>query len=110
VFRDVDVLVHPTPNEGFGRVVAEAQVRGVPAVVAWEGGAREIVEEGTTGYSIRGGDEEAFASAVARLVADRELRARLGAAARARARGMFGHDAFGERLRSLYDEALDGLT
>jgi glycosyltransferase involved in cell wall biosynthesis len=46
-----DVLVHGAPLEAFGRVIAEAGMRGRPAIAPRGGGAGEIVIDGVTGIT-----------------------------------------------------------
>jgi glycosyltransferase involved in cell wall biosynthesis len=46
------VLLVPSRREGFGRVVIEAALRGVPAIVCRTGGLPETVSFGQTGYIV----------------------------------------------------------
>ena len=64
---------------------AEAMAHGRPVVASAVGGLLDLVEDGVTGLLVPPGDVAALRSALERLLADPELRARLGAAARARA-------------------------
>jgi glycosyltransferase involved in cell wall biosynthesis len=59
-----DVLVHGASIEGFGRVVAEAAVRGRPAIVPAAGATGEIVINGTTGVTYSPADRGALASRI----------------------------------------------
>ena len=72
--------------EGFGIVYAEAAWRGVPSLAGAEGGASDAVLDGKTGLVRRGDDAEAVPEALSTLLADDGLRARMGEAARRRAR------------------------
>ena len=58
-----------------------------------------------TGLIVPAGDDEALGRAIARLIADAPLRARLGAAGRARVEEEFTLGRLRERLRLLYEEA-----
>lgn len=78
----IDVVVSASEPEPFGLVVLEAMAAGLPVVAMDAGGPREIVDDGRTGFLVRG-DEELVA-ALARLAGDAALRGRLGAAARER--------------------------
>lgn len=71
--------------EGFGIAVLEAALCGKPAVVSDCGGLPEAVEDGVTGLVAREGDVEETAEALGRLLADVELRRKMGEAARRRA-------------------------
>ena len=86
-------------QEGFGIVFVEAAASGVPQVAGRSGGAHEAVADGETGYVIDDtSDVNAVAAAISRLVADDDLRARLGAASRQRAIDEFSYDVLARRL------------
>lgn len=71
--------------EPFGVVAVEAMAAGRPVVASAVGGLADIVVDGVTGLHVRPGDTGQLRNALERLVADRSLRERLGAAGRARA-------------------------
>jgi glycosyltransferase involved in cell wall biosynthesis len=77
------MLVHPAMIEGWGIVVAEAAIRGTPAIGFDVPGLRDSVIDGETGALVR--SEGQFASAWASLAIDRYTREAFGQAARARA-------------------------
>jgi glycosyltransferase involved in cell wall biosynthesis len=79
--------IHCQPNTGpepFGITFIEALYAGLPVVTTAIGGALEIVD-GSCGIMIELNDPAALAEALGRLIEDRELRTRLGAAGPARA-------------------------
>jgi glycosyltransferase involved in cell wall biosynthesis len=89
-FAGSDVVVVPSiPTRDFlepwGMVVNEAFHRGVPVIASTAVGAVAggLVAHERTGLVVPAGDASALAGALRRLHADSELRARLGAAARA---------------------------
>ena len=84
------VNVTASTAEGWGLSVTESGARGTPSVATAVGGLVEAIEDGRTGLLARDRDE--LSAAVRRLVEDRDLRERLGAAARERA-GAFSWDA-----------------
>jgi glycosyltransferase involved in cell wall biosynthesis len=96
------VVVAPSDREGFGLAAAEAMAFGRPVVAAAGGGLLELISDGETGLLVPPRDPEALRTAVERLLADPELRERLGQAARARARERFGWDAVIERTLEVY--------
>ena len=59
-----DILVAPARNEGFGRTLVEAMLCGTVVVASDEGGHREIVRHGETGYLVRPDDPDAFVRAI----------------------------------------------
>lgn len=79
-----DVLAVPSSYEGFGIVYLEGMAFGLPALAAADGGAREVVTHGATGYLVPPGDAAALAGHLRELAADRERLLALSLAARAR--------------------------
>jgi glycosyltransferase involved in cell wall biosynthesis len=77
------LLLHPALIEGWGIVVAEAAIRGTPAVAFDVPGLRDSVLQGQTGMLVQ--TEGQFASAWAALAIDHRRREQLGRAARTRA-------------------------
>ena len=75
------MLVLPSWPEGLGRVVIEAFSRGRGVVATAAGGIPDLVEDGREGLLIPKADEDALVAALLRVLRDRELAARLGAAA-----------------------------
>jgi glycosyltransferase involved in cell wall biosynthesis len=71
-----DVLAVPSRAEPFGLVTLEALARGVPVVATRSGGSREIVRDGREGLLVPPDNPPALATAVHRLLADHDLRAR----------------------------------
>jgi len=78
--------------EGFGIVFLEAAACGVPAVAGLSGGSHEAVADRETGFVVAPRDVGATRDAIIRLVGDRELRDRMGDAARRRAVAAFDND------------------
>jgi glycosyltransferase involved in cell wall biosynthesis len=106
LFERATVVVAPCEREGFGLAAAEAMSFGRPVVAASGGALLELVADGETGLLVPPRDAPALREAVQRLLADPELRARLGRAAHARARERFGWDAVIERTLAVYRDAL----
>ena len=50
ILPDLDLLVHPTAEEPFGRVICEAMAAGVPIVACAAAGPGTILEDGRTGF------------------------------------------------------------
>ncbi len=86
-------------QEGFGIVFVEAAASGVPQVAGESGGAAEAVVDGVTGFVVRSPhDPLAVTEALEALLADEQLRQKLGAAARERAVADFSYDVLTGRL------------
>jgi glycosyltransferase involved in cell wall biosynthesis len=71
-------------HEGLGTVLLDAMSFGIPIVATSAGGIPEIVENGVSGLLAPIGDAEALGAAIAQLVREPTLAARLIAAARHR--------------------------
>ena len=69
-------------GEGVPKALLEAAACGRPMVATDVSGCREIVRDGVTGLLVPPRDAERLAQALERLARDRDLRRRLGAAAR----------------------------
>jgi lipopolysaccharide/colanic/teichoic acid biosynthesis glycosyltransferase/glycosyltransferase involved in cell wall biosynthesis len=85
VLAAMDVFVLASWREGLPRSAIEAAAMGKPLVLTDVRGCREVARDGVEGLLVPVRDAAALARAIARLVDDRDLRARLGEAARRRA-------------------------
>ena len=97
------LLLHPAMIEGWGIVIAEAAIRGTPAIGFDVPGLRDSVVDGETGVLVR--SEGQFASAWASLALDHRTREALGAAARERALRLHWSAAV-EGFAKVADEAI----
>ena len=105
---DATVLVLPSRHEGLGRVVIEAFARGRGVVASRAGGILDLVDEGEQGLLVDPEDTSALADALVRVLNDRALAERLGAAAHARfPEWNQTPEQFAERLRALVDSVVD---
>ena len=92
-------------EEGFGVVFAEAAAAGLPMLVGCSGGTSEAVEDGVTGYLVDGNSVPKIRQALARLLADEELREKMGRAAWKRVVDSHGAGVVGERYREVLESA-----
>ena len=97
------ILLHPASIEGWGIVVAEAAVRGTPAIGFSVPGLRDSVVHNETGLLVK--TEGEFASAWATLAIDERRRHAMGNSARDRALRLHWSVAV-EGFSSVADEAL----
>ncbi len=103
------LLVLPSWPEGLGRVVIEAFARGRGVVATAAGGILDLVEDGVEGILVPRADEDALVHALVQVLSDRELAARLGAAAHARYADWHSTpERFAAQLRALVDETIAG--
>jgi glycogen(starch) synthase len=85
-YREADIFVSPTYAEGFSNTVLEAMASGLPILSCDAVGVRDCLRDGDNALLTQPGDIPAQAAALARLLADRPLRARLAATALAECR------------------------
>ncbi len=78
---------------------------GRPVVASAVGGLRDLVVDGETGLLVPPHDINALRSALQRLLDDRELRRRLGAAARERIRGCCSWDRITRLTLKAFEDA-----
>lgn len=94
-YREADLFVLAAKiapdgdRDGLPNVLVEAQSQGLACISTRLSGIPELIEDGATGLLVPPGDRAALADALARLIADPGLRARLGAAGEARVRALF---------------------
>jgi glycosyltransferase involved in cell wall biosynthesis len=91
------VMVYAPRLEPFGYAAIESAACGLPVVAVAEGGVRETVIDGETGFLV-GNTPGAVADAVARVLTDPELARRVGAAARSNAERRWSLDAATDRI------------
>jgi trehalose synthase len=87
--RRAAVVVQKSLAEGFGLTVTEAMWKGRPLVVSGVGGIQDQIADGEDGLVVDPRDLAGFGAGVGRLLGDDALAARLGAAAREKARADF---------------------
>lgn len=105
ILAAADLVVLSSREEGLGSVLLDALVFGRPVAATRAGGIPEVVRDGETGLLSTVGDADALGQAIARLATDAELRARLGAGARARA-PEFSLEKMARATRAIYEEVL----
>ncbi len=99
-----DIGVMPSRHEGLSIAALEMMSAGLPVIVNDHPGLTEIVSAGVTGLVVPIDDHEALALALAVLIDDPALRARLGAAARRAVVDDFSSYRFVDRTVAHYDE------
>lgn len=106
-YRAADVLLFPSLDEGFGLPVLEAMAAGVPVVASNRGALPEVV--GDAGILVDPEDPGGLAEGVAGVLGNPELRARLVAAGRRRAR-LYSWEATAAKTLEVYRRVHGGAA
>lgn len=101
-----DILVLPSHGEGLAMSVLEGLAHGLAVVTTPVGAHPEVIEPEISGLFVAPGDVDGLARALARLIDDPTLRARLGQAARRRFLEAFEVRGYAARLVQLHRELL----
>jgi glycosyltransferase involved in cell wall biosynthesis len=80
-FASADVFLFPSTTDTFGNVILEALASGVPCVVSDQGGPKDLIAHGSTGFITRALDVADFTAAVEKIAHDPALRQSMSAAA-----------------------------
>ena len=107
--RNADLLVLPSNEEGFGRVLLEAMDVGTPVVGTRIGGIPEIIEHGTNGLLVDYGDIEALKNSIIEILEDKLLRKKLIQGGYETINSKFCVETYQEKLENVYDTLL-GVT
>ena len=88
-YSAMDMFVTASHREGFPRAAMEASASGLPVIATDIRGCRQVVEHDVTGLLVPVRSPSALAAAISALATDPALRARMGAAAAAKAAADF---------------------
>ncbi|MFP4389697.1 MAG: glycosyltransferase family 4 protein, partial [Desulfococcaceae bacterium] len=105
---DLFIMANRTVNqdiEGFGMVFLEANAAGKPVIGGVSGGTQDAIVDGETGFRVDAEGPAAIATAIERLLADPDLRKRMGCAGRRRVEREFGWDRVVEKTRRVAERA-----
>ena len=107
-YRRCDIFALPSKTlpgdvEGFGTVFLEAGLFGKPSVGTLSGGIPEAIIDGVTGILVKEGDVSGLATALRRLLGDRELSRKLGDNARSRVIREFTWERGTDKLVSILE-------
>lgn len=98
-----DVVVCASRFESFGMVPVEAMACGVPVVSTNRGGPSETLADGETGFLVPPGRADLIAARVVTLLANDELRRRMGRAGRSRVEERFTVSRYAARMTEVFE-------
>jgi glycosyltransferase involved in cell wall biosynthesis len=106
IMKCLEVLVVPSKEEPFGRVVIEAMAAETPVVASEVGGIPEIIKHGINGLLIPPNDAKSIANAVIRLVKDTGLREKLIQESRKTVKEQFSLQMHINKIAAIYEQIL----
>lgn len=107
LLRAADILCHPSRREGAPNAVREAMAAGLPVAAVAASGTPELIGHGETGFLAPIGDDAALGKHLAALLADPNLRERMGKAGRERSQSIFSEELCTDRWLALIQESID---
>jgi glycosyltransferase involved in cell wall biosynthesis len=110
-YRESDLFVLPCriasdgDRDGLPNVLVEASSQGLTCISTTVSGVPELLSDGVNGLLVPPEDAQALSGALAKAIADPDLRSRLGAAAETRVRANFDHKSSISDLTQLFRTA-----
>lgn len=102
VYHRADVFVSPTYAEGFSNTILEAMASGLPCVAAEAVGVVDCLRAGENGLLVPPGDVPALTAALAQVLDDEALRARLAETALHEVRTTYAWPIIGRQIDGIY--------
>jgi glycosyltransferase involved in cell wall biosynthesis len=104
VYATMDIFVLPSLNEGLPMTVLEAMASSRPVIATRVGAIPSVITDQQTGLLVEPGDVAGLRNAISRLLADPDLRRRLGQEARACVMQHYTADIMSRKYAELYDQ------
>jgi len=106
-YRQADVFVFPSLNEGMSNNMLEAMASGLPIIMTPTGGAEELIEDGKNGFIVNFKDSADIAKKIEILIKDPEMRKKMAHDSRKRAESMSWASVASQYFH-LYEEIIVG--
>jgi len=105
-FAGADIFAFPThyPNECFPLVILEAMQHQLPVVSSFEGGIRDMVIDGETGFLVEQQDVQTLASKLEFLIENEQARQKMGLAGRKKYKKEFTLERFETRIVEILEQ------
>ena len=110
ILAALDILVHCSEAEPFGRVLIEGMSMAKPVVAFADGAVPEIVVDGETGLLVPPGDVAALAAGIEHLLQNEPVRRAMGEKGRSRVEAMFTAEQMTRNVEKVYEELLSSRT
>lgn len=102
----MDIFALPSIQEGLGLAAVEAMAYGVPVVASRVGGIGALVEDGINGILVSPSSPDELKDAILKILNNKDVAARLAAAAAARVREKFNIDNMVSGILDVYEEVM----
>ncbi|TVQ92572.1 MAG: glycosyltransferase family 1 protein [Deltaproteobacteria bacterium] len=106
----IELLVHPSIEEGLGQAVIEAMAAGVPVIASDAGGLAEIVRPGETGRLVPPDHPDALAETLHHALLNRSEGQRMALEARSFVRHHLSAEGMAQRTTQAYQKLLLGAA
>jgi glycosyltransferase involved in cell wall biosynthesis len=103
ILKNSDIYVNSSSIEGLPLTVLEAMSAGLPVVATRVGAIPHVIEHNVNGLLVDSGDKEGMTKAIDSLVNNKDLRRRLGDAARRIVKERFSVDRMAHEYREVYE-------
>ncbi|HEV2399478.1 MAG TPA: glycosyltransferase family 4 protein [Candidatus Sulfotelmatobacter sp.] len=103
LYRESDVFVFPSVNEGLAQVLLEAMSSGLPIVASDYSGADDLISDGQEGFIVPVRNVDRLAEAISWCYRNREAMRAMGRAARARIEAQFTLEHYNQRQIAVYE-------
>ena len=105
-YRECDLFVLPSINEGFGLTLAEAMLNRRPVIGADSGGIPDLIEDGRTGLLFQKGDSGKLAEAMRKILKDDRFAQQIAENGYQYVKGNLSSERIGEKMFAVYKDAL----
>jgi glycosyltransferase involved in cell wall biosynthesis len=109
-YRDSNVFVFPSVNEGFGMVLLEAMASGLPVIASEGTGAHDCVTHGKDGFLVPARDVDALAETLLWCYQHPNDAESIGKNARVKVEAQFTLDHYNRRITDLYRSIVPELS
>lgn len=106
VYSQASVVVLPTIEDGFAKVITEAMACGVPVIATTNCSASDVFDDGAEGFIIPIRSAQAIRDRILRLYEDAPLRDAMADAAYRRSQSAGGWSTYGDRAYDAYSSRL----
>lgn len=106
LYEKSSIVAMPSYYETFGHTFLEAMFMSKPVIGFSGSSLEEIIEDGISGFIVERGNIASLAQAIMTLLRDKEVREKMGKAARKRAEERFAVSAVFPQLIKFYDNVL----